>query len=289
MEIDVNNQESVKPKTYEEIRHTIVPIVSRVSQNPEFPDIIGTGFIAHTDGIIMTCGHVVKAIPQLPRYQGSPPNEWPARVEILYLTKEGMLVIPVEIIGIAGIAAFEGGKYYYGPDIPDVGFIHINVKNLPVLNISTEYNYSEGNPVAISGFPLGTQTLRAPGWLHQVTPTIQHATIAAILPYPCNNPHAILLDVMAKPGSSGSPVLDMNSREVIALVYGGINDTTLTLVIPHKIIRACLKSFLNHPEYLNRNIPQDDFEEILNTRQREVLKPKEPHLDPCEIEKFAIK
>jgi len=44
--------------TYNEIRHSIVAVASRVSKNPDFPEILGTGFIVHDQGIIFTCGHV---------------------------------------------------------------------------------------------------------------------------------------------------------------------------------------------------------------------------------------
>lgn len=54
-------------KIYPNLKPSIVAIASRVSKNPELPDIIGTGFIARSDGIIFTNDHVIKAVNKLPR------------------------------------------------------------------------------------------------------------------------------------------------------------------------------------------------------------------------------
>jgi len=54
-------------KIYPTLKPSIVAIASKVFSNPEFPDIIGTGFVAREDGIIFTNNHVVQAISKLPR------------------------------------------------------------------------------------------------------------------------------------------------------------------------------------------------------------------------------
>ena len=48
-------------KIYQKIKPSIVAIASKVSRNPELPDIIGTGFIARSDGVIITNDHVIKS------------------------------------------------------------------------------------------------------------------------------------------------------------------------------------------------------------------------------------
>lgn len=71
-------------KTYKKLKPAIVAIVSRISQQPDFPDIIGTGFIAHEDGIVITNNHVIEVIKKLPRRKGAPDDEWPIRVMYLH-------------------------------------------------------------------------------------------------------------------------------------------------------------------------------------------------------------
>lgn len=58
-------------KIYPTLKPSIVAIASRVSRNPELPDIVGTDFIARQDGIILTNDHVIKAINKLPRLKNA--------------------------------------------------------------------------------------------------------------------------------------------------------------------------------------------------------------------------
>ena len=90
------------------------------------------------------------------------------------------------------------GDAYYGPDQLDVGIISLpGITKCPAVNIS-DATLSEGSEVAIAGFPMGTTTLQAPGWLHQIGPTLQKGTISALLPFPCSTPHGLLIDLMIR-------------------------------------------------------------------------------------------
>lgn len=280
---------------YQQIKPSIVAIASKVSTNPEFPDIIGTGFIARQDGIILTNGHVIKGIMKLPKLKSMPDDEWPAVVLFFHrIPDKGMMPIPLDIKGIGILKRkrpIEG--YNYGPEIPDLGFIHVHIKDLPNLKISEHLELKEGDEVMLSGFPMGTETLRAPGWLHQLSPTLQSGIISSILPFPCSHPHAILLNIMTQGGSSGSPVFNPNTGEVIGIEYAGIvepksvigdaggiiykNNTSLTLAIPANVIYKIFCKIDEVEEF--RNAPVSSFDTInslIGKKTVEIKQPKAP-------------
>ena len=240
---------------YKKLKPGIVAIVSRISRHPDFPDIIGTGFIAHEDGVVITNNHVIEAIKKLPRKKDAPNDEWPIRVMYLHDMPGkgiGQLFFDVEAIATLGREKpIEG--YHYGSDIPDIGFVYVKVKGLPKLELETIFNLEEGDEIYTAGYPLGTKTLRAPGWIHQINPVLQKGIVSAIQPFPCDKPHGLLVNIMSQGGASGSPIFNPKTNKVAALLYGGIidwkgiliqnkiqlpyqNGTAMTLAIPGYIV-----------------------------------------------------
>jgi Trypsin-like peptidase domain len=215
-------------EVYKRLRNSIVAFVPRFAADAgkaqQFPPIFGTGFVVHQAGIIATNDHVLRAIGTLPRpetFRGIP-----ADVLMLIQTDAGMAQMHFEIDAFAALSAFDpGGPAYYGPQIPDLGFVHIKVSDLlPVTLKSDGSLYTEGEEVATAGFPMGTDHLRAPGWLHQLSPTLQAGIISAVHPFPCSTPHGFTINVMTQGGASGSPVFSSQSGEVLGAVYAGLYD-----------------------------------------------------------------
>jgi len=238
---------------YPQLKPSVVAIASKLSSNSEFPEIIGTGFIAREDGVVFTNKHVVEAIFKLPRHKADA-AAWPAYVLYFHLVpSKGMAVIKLEITGVVTPDLTERPAITYGPDVPDVGCITVKARELPTLPIAERFDLNEGERVFLSGFPMGTDTLRAPGWLPQLSPTLQSGIVSAILPFPCENPHAILIDAMIRGGSSGSPVFDPKTGQVAAIAYGSLTDmrrlvaedgalllresTSLALAVPAAFLR----------------------------------------------------
>lgn len=286
------------PSIYLEVKKSVVAIVSKVSSQPHFPNIVGTGFIINENGLVFTCDHVINAIEKLPRRQNAPREEWPAEVWMFHFEPDkGAVFVPMEIKGVIQTALFKAGGYYYGENLPDMGIIEVDFKGLPSLQISPEFNFKEGDLVALSGFPLGEETLLAPGWLHQLSPTLQTGVISAVLPHPCKHPHGILLDVMCKGGSSGSPVFDVSTGEVIAMVYAGLNEkkvmrgqgmtvyensTSLSLAITCNFIKQMQENINKEMKLKEKIRDKKDFypfiQEKIEKGDYELSLPKEPML-----------
>jgi S1-C subfamily serine protease len=320
--------ESTFSTIYPTLKESVVAICSKVSTNPYFPDIVGTGTIIHQDGIVLTCDHIIRAFKRLPRRKGAPKEECPAFVYLFHLDPKGIMAIPMEIVGNVLIKSYDPGRVYYGEDIPDIGFIEVNFQNLPSIKLAKMVSLKEGHLIFTSGYPLGTDTLRAPGWIHQLGPTLQQGIIGAILPFVSSAPHAILLDLMLKGGSSGSPVFNPANGEMIGMIYAGINEslplikwvrkekifnlikiksifkkidkifqllykssTPMTLAIPCQIINQAFEAALKEFAEKNkiRRLVKKKLDEIVVDKNLwEYREPKKPSLEPCEIEKPRI-
>lgn len=288
---------------YKEIKPSIVAIVGRVTTDRDFPPIIGTGFIAREDGLIFTNDHVIKAINHLPRRKGAKPTEWPATVLMFRLDPaKGMYTIPLNIVGLHHVASMSHSGNYYGPQIPDIGVIRVDINGLPSLKIAKKINLEEGDEIATSGFPMGTNTLKAPGWVHQLSPTLQKGIISTFLPFVCEAPHALMLDLVTEGGASGSPVFNIENGEVIGMIYAGLlesryltssensdgilvykNSTSHTLAIPCNFLNLVLDSLEKDPSFKAQTIKYTSLEEILKTWEAKERTPKGPMFDDSEI------
>jgi S1-C subfamily serine protease len=254
-----------------------IPVFDKGAPPPHFPVILGTGFVVREDGVIATNAHVVRAFQNAFRPPDAPKDEWPVHALMLQLTNQGVVEIPLEVLGVGMIKAFHGGKYYYGPkDGPDIAFVHVKARGLTPVQIDTTTGIEEGVELATAGFPMGTDALTAPGWLHQLTPTLQRGICSAVLPFTCPTPHGYSMNVMSQGGASGSPVFSCETGRVIGILYGGLTDvdvtlgakdpfkvpTNITYVVPAHYLVAAMKEFEKNPAMI---LPTDaqTIEEML--------------------------
>lgn len=243
---------------YKMIKDCIVAIVQKFHRGkPDFPEILGSGFLVSREGVVCTCRHVADAIRQLPRPSGY--HGFPACVlvftEIEKDGRKGVGVLNVDIDSMGDADIWGETTSYLGPNPPEVSMILLSVRETPAIEFATD-PLREGEEVAFGGFPMGTRGLRAPGWLHQLSPFLHCGIVSAILPHhSATLPHAFLLHANTQPGASGSPVF-RNDGKLVGMVYmvlrhretigGGADDagflyytvpTSLTGCVPFPILK----------------------------------------------------
>jgi S1-C subfamily serine protease len=276
-------------ESYRNIRQSIVAITSKytklkVGETPsEVPFILGTGFIVD-DGLIVTNEHVSKEINSLPKPPDAPAEEWPALCYMfIEINQNDLAMVPLEILGKYTIQSYDPEGKWYGDIVPDIGFIRVKAKGLPVLELNSDWEIlKEGMELATAGFPLGRETLYAPGYLHHIGPTLQTGILSALLPFPRSRPHAFIMNILSLDGQSGSPIFHPNTGEVLGILYGGLENkknmnyknnyleysqpTSLSYCLPSGLIEVGVKTAQKEPNYL---LPKDTptLKEIINTSQ----------------------
>jgi hypothetical protein len=238
--------------TFEAVRSSVVAFASKVvrRERPQFPEIIGTGFVVDSRGVVATNRHVIDALQALPRH---PNRNEPSAFCILptSIQRSGdqrhMGTLFVGIRGYNVLESFVPAGPYYGQGLPDFGFIQLEVQQLPALKLSEEeFSLRVGMPIATAGFPLGTDALLIYEKISQVMPFLRHGVVSSVLPFPCPYPHGFTIDVMAQGGASGSPIFLADRPVAVGILHAGFPGTNITYGVPSTLLakglEECLKS-----------------------------------------------
>lgn len=273
-------------ETYSDLRKSIVAFIPKVfpanedGSPPQIAPIFGTGYVIQEDGIIATNQHVVDAFKKFQNAPGADKDSWPVIAILFHMIDEGMIEIPLEVIGVGVIKTFKPGGVYYGPPKPDLAIVHVKARGLPALNVDGDAEIVEGMAVATAGYPMGSDLLTAPGWLHQLCPTLQQGIVSAVLPFSAPKPHGISLNIMIQTGASGSPVFLPDSGSVIGTVFASLGEpsrvvnitedgtketvgvvrvpTTFSHAVPSHYLSHFLEQMKDTPEFQ----PPDDAQTI---------------------------
>jgi hypothetical protein len=236
--MSVNFQEA-----YQKIRPSIVGLGFR--NDPEYL-IIGSGFIVHQSGWIMTNRHVLDALMTTKGGRVGLHSSAAAFFFIKVAPEEGFVGVSGMLVASVIESASPPSKHpdnvvtssktFRGlkpsqviPSEPlDIGVCKVDMsiapkELLPLMpaTIIHSKEVSEGTPVGILGFPQG---LSFPVKLEakhstQMTPLLQTGVISGILPFfGLPQPTSFVLDILVNPGSSGSPLF-LDNGNVIGVVY----------------------------------------------------------------------
>jgi len=213
-------------QAYSSVKQCIVAVVKQFySEQQDFSEIIGTGFFVSELGLVCTCRHVADKVRSLPRpvnFKGIPANVL-LFTEFSHNGEQAVGVLHIDIAGIGDATVIGDTSDYLGPNPPDISFLLLDVTETPSVELVTQ-TLQEGTEVAFAGFPMGTETLRAPGWIHQFSPTLHSGLVSAVLPYQSVAlPHGFLVHANTQGGSSGSPVFGTDGK-VIGMVYMGLEE-----------------------------------------------------------------
>ncbi len=171
-------------------------VVAICSDKPDTKNILGTGFIATKNGLVVTADHVIFNEQKNKVYKNLFCS-WPTYPEPLWfrlsITK----------------------RFKQGAKGRDIALLQIipdsRVKSYPFLEIGDEFEI--GDPVLITGFPLVFEKIYH--W-----PLFRRGTIASTR-YKYQDSRVIVLDLPSVNGYSGSPVINLRNKKVVGIIKGG--------------------------------------------------------------------
>ena len=267
-------------ETYSRLRGSIVAFVPKVfpakkgGGEPEIPPIFGTGYVVNEDGIIATNQHVVDAFKKYAHPPGAEEDSWPVCAMLFHRIDEGIVDIPLEVLGVGVIKSFEPGEVYYGPPKPDLAFVHVKARGLPAVTVDGNMEIKEGMSVATAGFPMGSDLLTAPGWLHQISPTLQQGIVSAVQPFAAPKPHGYSLNIMIQGGASGSPVFIPETGAVVGTVYASLGEPSVVLGVTDDGQKKAI-GFVRLPTAISHAVPAHYLVQCLNDFQNREFQPPE--------------
>src|ERR1041385_6442574 len=105
---------------------------------------------------------------------------------------------------------------------------HQRMHGMTPVTVYEQFDARVGDPVAVYGYPLGTDLLTAGDMaiIYRFGPVLQQGYISAIAPYE-HSPRVdrLLLDVRTTNGMSGSPIFDPQTGCVLGIHQAGIGST----------------------------------------------------------------
>ena len=251
---------------YDNVTPCVVGFISKMQQLPAgqppiFPEIFGTGFLATSDGLVITNRHVVEFLEQVGRHPQTGEFAGAALMFLVEPDKHGCQVLNIGVKSWGAIDSFSSSSEWYGQTVPDIGFVQLEVRETPFLELADEDFYLRpGMGIATIGYPLGTAPLTLHGKISQVGPFIRRGIVSSVYPFATPRPHGFTFDIMQQGGSSGSPIFASDSPKVVGLMWGGVNEprlaqsesaslmytlnTNISLAESAHIVRAALETVL---------------------------------------------
>jgi hypothetical protein len=251
------------PETFERVLPSVVALVSlaipeslRFEPGHAIPNVLGTGFVVDSRGIVLTAAHVARSLRALPL---NPETGRHAAAAIVFSEPDKvdggfeLRASWVEIRKYSMLDNFTTAGVFYGEATPDIAFVQLAVRDLPAVTFRAEPNtLRAGLEVAFAGFPLGSEALvlrlESKPRLVQMMPFLRHGIISSVQPFPCPEPHGFTVDVMSHGGASGAPIFGWNDERVLGMLYAAFEgDERVTYALPDHLLRWATKEALTDP------------------------------------------
>lgn len=228
------------PATVERIKPSIVAVgTNEPTRNPTF-QFRGTGFVVGDGTLVATNAHVLPGVVDAANRE----------------------VVTIAIPLAGGEAQLRQATAVAKDADHDIALLKIDGASLPPMRVTDASRVREGQGYAFTGFPIGA--------IIGVFPTTHHALVSAITPVALAQPSArqldpalirklradrfaiFQLDATAYPGNSGSPMYDVETGEVVAIVNSGF-------------VKAGKESALSQPSGISYAIPSTWLSRLLAT------------------------
>jgi hypothetical protein len=214
------------------LRNSVVAIGYYVpDENPKW---LGTGFIVGDGTFVITCAHVVgegrgEHFSVRHKFVDIKGKKCELSCWVFVNLKEGIQFIRFPIEDIEIYHNMELGASYFG-ELPDVAHLKIDISNwkqneylgnIPTLKVHNHILRNIGTEVVVIGYPSTALLLYSnpPQKFNCLQPMMQFCKLAGVLPtdqFPL--PHFLAFDTIFARGSSGSPICELETGNVIAMV-----------------------------------------------------------------------
>lgn len=183
-------------------------------------EITGTGFLVE-ENLVVTCAHVLADIQQTMKKLRLPPDRRWAQFGVPLQSGEWH-------------NQFRPFKEVEVDELTDLAIVRIlrdSTTARPARVVTRDYQPVVGEEIAVCGYAHGTILLRSSPKrvVERLGPLLQRGYIAALAPFDRATPSALLLDLVAAPAASGSPVFLAATGEVIGVLEKGQAGKTPTI------------------------------------------------------------
>lgn len=210
-------------------------------------EVIGTGFFYDTRGYLMSAAHVLRELIKI-HTENKFKNIESEMIAINNHVTDRLEIRSEIIEDVNDILFPQLPQIVDAPTRPvifDVGIAKIKQDRpkYPFLKIRKDWELQIGEEIAMCGFPGGNDTLSFE--VHAITglrgsPVMQFGHIAALLPFDDTKSYGIQTDIISAGGSSGSPIISIETGEVVGIVQK-IIPTYARVKIPENVQKKIKK------------------------------------------------
>lgn len=191
-------------------------------------DIIGSGFYYDTRGYLLSAGHVIRKARKIQKINESKNHKSEIVAINNHIPDGERLTVEADKIEETLLPSIPSTvQDPTAPVIPDVGIGKVTKgrKKYPFLKIRKvddpiEHKLNIGDQIVLCGYPAGEQSLSFVVDKYiglRFSAVMQFGHIAALLPFDDAIPYGIQTDILSTGGSSGSPIVSVETGEVISI------------------------------------------------------------------------